>query len=97
MSNVLRFRSVVLASAVAASVGLPALGASSNPVAAATGAYISLSKTTITKLYGRVPVAVANVCNLTWFCQKGDIHPKRVGYAKIARLIAARYLLLLAH
>ena len=42
--------------------------------------------------YGQVPVAVATVCNLTYYCQYGDIHPKTEGYAVIARLIAAKLL-----
>ena len=41
----------------------------------ATGAYTSLKRTVHTKAYGTIPVPVASVCTLTWFCAKGDIHP----------------------
>jgi hypothetical protein len=34
---------------------------------------------------------VASVCALTWFCQKGDIHPMNQGYTLIGRLIVAKY------
>ena len=38
--------------------------------------------------YGQVPKAVADVCNLTYFCEFGDIHARTSGYRVIARLIA---------
>ena len=61
-------------------------------VTAATGAYTPLSKTTTLKPYGKIPVAVADVCTLTWFCSvTGDIHPKTPGYAVIAKLIETEY------
>jgi lysophospholipase L1-like esterase len=60
-------------------------------VTAAAGAYIPLTKTRTVKPYGTIPVAVANVCALTWFCTLGNIHAKSVGYALIGRLIVARY------
>ena len=56
-------------------------------VTAATGAYIPLRRTTTLAPYGTVPVAVADVCRLTYFCQYEDIHPRTAGYAIIARLI----------
>ena len=57
-------------------------------VTAATGAYIPLHRTTTLAPYGTVPVAVADVCRLTYFCQYEDIHPRTQGYAIIARLVA---------
>jgi lysophospholipase L1-like esterase len=56
-------------------------------VTAATGAYIPLSKTVTLRPYGRIPVAVANVCILTWFCSRGDIHPHTSGYQLIGQRI----------
>jgi lysophospholipase L1-like esterase len=60
-------------------------------VTKATGAYTSLNRTVHTKAYGTIPVPVASVCTLTWFCQKGDIHPMNKGYALIGKLIVAKY------
>jgi lysophospholipase L1-like esterase len=57
-------------------------------VTAATGAYTPLDQTTTTPDYGVVPVAVAQVCDLTYFCQFQDIHSKTAGYGVIAQLIA---------
>jgi lysophospholipase L1-like esterase len=56
-------------------------------VTAATGAYVPLHKTTRLAPYGTVPVAVADICRLTYFCQYEDIHPRTAGYAIIARLV----------
>jgi lysophospholipase L1-like esterase len=58
-------------------------------VTAATGAYIPLSRTTSLAPYGRIPAAVAKVCELTYFCQYEDIHPRTNGYGIIARLVLA--------
>lgn len=57
-------------------------------VTAATGAYVPFSQTTTLAPYGTVPVAVAKVCQLTYFCQLQDIHPRTSGYQLIADLIA---------
>jgi lysophospholipase L1-like esterase len=57
-------------------------------VTAATGAYTPLDQTTATPDWGTVPVAVAKVCDLTYFCQFQDIHAKTAGYGVIAQLIA---------
>ena len=35
-----------------------------------------------------VPKAVADVCNLTWYCQLGNIHANTTGYMTIGNLIA---------
>ena len=57
-------------------------------VTAATGAYGSLDETTTLEPYGTIPVPVARVCQLTWFCQYRDIHARKSGYRLIANLIA---------
>jgi lysophospholipase L1-like esterase len=54
-----------------------------------TGAYTPLEQTADLAPYGTIPVAVANVCELTWYCELGDIHPRKSGYTEIAQLIAA--------
>jgi lysophospholipase L1-like esterase len=53
----------------------------------ATGAYGSLDDLTTLGDYGQIPVPVAKVCELTWYCAKGDIHSKKSGYGIIAGLI----------
>jgi lysophospholipase L1-like esterase len=58
-------------------------------VTAATGAYLPLSQTTTLSPYGKIPVPVAKVCQLTFICQYNDIHPKTSGYALISGLIVA--------
>ena len=60
-------------------------------VTAATGAYTPLTRTEQLSPYGTVPVAVARVCTLTWYCKQGNIHATTKGYALIGRLVAARY------
>jgi lysophospholipase L1-like esterase len=57
-------------------------------VTAATGAYGSLEQTTTLAPYGTIPVPVATVCKLTYFCQFRDIHARTNGYKLIAQLIA---------
>jgi lysophospholipase L1-like esterase len=57
-------------------------------VTAATGAYTRLDQTIDLPPYGRIPVAVANVCDLTYYCAYRDIHAKTDGYRIIADLIA---------
>jgi lysophospholipase L1-like esterase len=66
-----------------------AAGARFVDVTAATGAYTPLTKTTVDPPFGTVPVAVADVCNLTYYCQLQDVHPTKAGYALIAGLIVA--------
>ena len=56
-----------------------------------TGAYVG----PLTQLtgFGRVPVPVAEVCSITWYCRPatfGDIHANTTGYAFIGRLIVAK-------
>jgi hypothetical protein len=60
-------------------------------VTAASGAYTSLNQTVHTETYGEIPVPVANVCALTWFCARGDIHARTPGYDLIGKLIVSRY------
>jgi lysophospholipase L1-like esterase len=60
-------------------------------VTKATGAYTSLNRTVRTTTYGTIPVPVATVCALTWFCARGDIHARTSGYNLIGKLIVARY------
>jgi lysophospholipase L1-like esterase len=60
-------------------------------VTAASGAYTPLTQTVVIAPYGSVPVAVAKVCALSWYCQVGNIHATNAGYRFIGRLVAARY------
>jgi hypothetical protein len=41
--------------------------------------------------YGSIPVAVAKVCSLTWFCKLGNIHATTKGYTLIGKLVVTRY------
>ena len=54
-----------------------------------TGAYGSLDELTMLEPYGQIPVPVAEVCRLTWYCERGDIHARKSGYGVIADLIVA--------
>lgn len=56
-------------------------------VTAATGAYGSLEELTSYPPYGDIPVPVATVCRISYYCDQGDIHLKAEGYKIIARLI----------
>ena len=62
-------------------------GAKFVDVTAATGAYGSLTTTTTVAPYGKIPVPVAKICQLTYYCQYQDIHPRTNGYAIIAGLV----------
>jgi lysophospholipase L1-like esterase len=66
-------------------------GGSLVDVTAATGAYGPLTRTVNTKTYGTIPVPVASVCALTWFCALGNIHARTPGYTLIGKLIVTRY------
>ena len=66
-----------------------AIGATFVDVTSDTGAYTPFVQTTTLAPYGTIPVAVARVCQLTFYCQYGDIHPRTAGYTEIAELIAA--------
>jgi lysophospholipase L1-like esterase len=58
-------------------------------VTAATGAYTPLTQTTTLAPYGTIPVAVAKVCQLTFYCEFQDIHPRTEGYRVISDLVTA--------
>ncbi len=60
-------------------------------VTKASGAYTPLTRTVRSKTYGTIPVAVASLCTLAWYCTKGDIHPMNKGYTLIGKLITAKY------
>jgi lysophospholipase L1-like esterase len=60
-------------------------------VTAATGAYTPLARTTTLAPYGTVPVAVAQVCTLTWYCARGNIHATTAGYRSIGEQILRAY------
>jgi lysophospholipase L1-like esterase len=53
------------------------------------GGYVPLEQTTTLEPYGEIPVAVANICRLGWFCDRSDIHLRSSGYRKLAGLIHA--------
>ncbi len=60
-------------------------------ITADTGAYVPLSETVSLPPYGTVPVAVARVCQLTWYCAKGNIHANTAGYRVMASRIFTTY------
>lgn len=64
------------------------VGGSFVDVTAATGAYTPLDQTTTVEGLGTIPIAVAKVCDLTWFCAAQDIHARKSGYTIIADLVA---------
>ena len=64
-----------------------AVGGTFIDVTAATDAYVPFTQTTSLAPYGTVPIAVAKVCELTYYCQFHDIHPHTAGYTLIADLI----------
>jgi hypothetical protein len=39
--------------------------------------------------YGKIPAAVAEICQLTYFCSLGNIHANTTGYTFIGKLIVA--------
>jgi lysophospholipase L1-like esterase len=64
------------------------IGATFVDVTAGTGAYLPSTQTTQLAPYGTIPVSVAKVCQLTYFCSQNDIHPRDSGYQVIAGLVA---------
>lgn len=66
-----------------------AAGAEFVDVTKASGGYGPLTQLTTLAPYGRIPVPVADICKLTWFCQLHDVHPRPAGHALIARLVVA--------
>lgn len=63
------------------------VGATFVDVTRATGAYVPLDRTTTLAPYGRLPVAVARACELTWYCAKADVHLRDGGHELVAALI----------
>ena len=59
-------------------------------VTSATGAYGSMEVFEDFAPYGSIPKPVADVCRVSWYCSKRDIHANKRGYALIARLVAAK-------
>jgi lysophospholipase L1-like esterase len=57
-------------------------------VTANTDAYIPLDQITTYPPYGEIPIAVATVCRITYYCEVRDIHAKAEGYLIIAELMA---------
>jgi lysophospholipase L1-like esterase len=82
--SVTAFRSLVNPTLKA---GYAAVGGTFVDVTAATGAYGSMADTTTLDPYGQIPVPVAKVCQLTFYCQFGDIHPRTAGYTVISDLV----------
>jgi lysophospholipase L1-like esterase len=66
-----------------------AAGATFVDVTRASGAYIPLTESRPSGSHGSTPVAVADVCALTFYCRLQDVHPTNSGGALIARLIVA--------
>ena len=57
-------------------------------VTKATGAYTPLDQTVDLPPYGTIPIAVARVCELTYYCEFRDIHARTEGYTLIAEMVA---------
>lgn len=49
-----------------------------------TGGYGALTELTEHPKYGQIPASVAEVCTLTYFCDKTDVHPTPAGHQAIA-------------
>ena len=58
-------------------------------VTAATGAYGDLTVFETLAPYGSIPKPVADVCKISYYCDKGDIHLRTPGYKIIAKMVAA--------
>jgi lysophospholipase L1-like esterase len=57
-------------------------------VTAATGAYGPLDQLTTIAPYGQVPVPVATICEISFYCVYRDIHLRTNGYRQVAELFA---------
>ena len=64
-------------------------GGSFVDVTAATGAYGDMSVMEKLSPYGSIPKPVADVCRVSWYCKKRDIHANKAGYRIIAEMVAA--------
>ncbi|GAA2690984.1 MULTISPECIES: GDSL-type esterase/lipase family protein [Actinosynnema] len=60
------------------------IGAEFVDVTEATGAYRPLTELVQDPVHGQVPGPVATVCELTYFCELTDVHPKPAGHEVIA-------------
>jgi lysophospholipase L1-like esterase len=69
-------------------------GGSLVDVTAASGAYTPLTRTVRFSPYGTIPVAVARVCTLSWFCSQGNIHATTRGYTFIGKLVVAKFVVM---
>jgi hypothetical protein len=67
---------------------MPCTAAPTQAIGSGTGAYGPLTETTTLAPYGVIPVPVARVCELTYYCEFQDIHARTSGYRVIAQLIA---------
>jgi hypothetical protein len=54
---------------------------------ATTGANTPLTKTISLAPYGTIPIAVWEICTLTYFCSQGNIHANTTGYNFIGKLV----------
>ena len=59
-------------------------GADFVDITALSGAYGPIDQTTTVNPYGVLPLPVARVCRLTFYCQYHDVHPTTSGYSFIA-------------
>jgi lysophospholipase L1-like esterase len=61
--------------------------AAGSPVADIEGAFSTTDFATkvISPDFGTIPLNVARICQWTWICTAGDIHPNTEGYGVIAR------------
>lgn len=55
-----------------------------------TGAYGDMSVMETLAPYGSIPKPVADVCKISWYCSKADIHLNKTGYGIIAKMVAAK-------
>ncbi|HEX8869671.1 MAG TPA: GDSL-type esterase/lipase family protein [Lentzea sp.] len=64
-------------------------GARFADVTKTTGAYADLAELTQDPKYGQIPASVAKVCELTYFCDRTDVHPTPAGHQAIADAVTA--------
>jgi lysophospholipase L1-like esterase len=64
-------------------------GAKFADVTQATGGYAALTDVTQDPKYGRIPASVAKVCELTYFCDRTDVHATPAGHQAIADAVTA--------
>lgn len=58
-------------------------------VTARTGAYGDMGNLVELAPYGLIPGPVAEVCKISWYCSKRDIHANGAGYRIIAEMVVA--------